>query len=723
MVSSNSNIIPPDKVKVINDYSYQIAKIVNKWGFRDYAKSTKIQHVRLWLSNFECDEIPFMFNLLNSIYLIDEEKEKELLHLISCNISKKFDLKEIKILSLEEDRASSGSRFLYKLKKELCVAEPDIANDFNYFDTDLKHATHLVFIDDVIGTGEQASKLLKEWSKINNSCHYYSLLGLQKGIDYIKNETGISSFSAVVFPEKSKVFSEKSTLKNKEKCKEISLKYGEQLYYEHTESKRHPLGYEDSQLLICFRDDCPNNTLPIIWAGLNSELKGLKSTIWHPLFERKYVPKPIKESTTSKLLPHTPLGYFINIGTTSSRLFEVVDKENLREHTMISYTISDPKDDGYLEGIICHIKNEILPKMNGNTSQLFSKVFVDCNFIDVFNGEDQSVQKDFIREFYKQTNLYFNILSKTQTVQNLKRLFGNISDKTAIINIASHSVDIFVFSDGEFTLYSLDITLTDVRTFVEKEDFPEIWDDQNIKKIKEYIQERVIKSLQNITVENAIVIKDELRFMQDNGYPLKNDSGQLCLSQREYKKANQKILFTIDYKKIVEHDNKEISTRHRLYGFKFGHILIETILDLMKNKSVIPKNDLSIHGSINAYIFNVVLSGSTHNNGVAYMLEAHKIIKKMDSTILSPIFTVDGKLAKEITADTEYEHLKAIDECDVLLICNNSDDGYFGESTKCHIYYAYAQKKTIAFWRKPSDDKQLSFIPHEHWESIRELIT
>jgi nucleoside 2-deoxyribosyltransferase len=103
------------------------------------------------------------------------------------------------------------------------------------------------------------------------------------------------------------------------------------------------------------------------------------------------------------------------------------------------------------------------------------------------------------------------------------------------------------------------------------------------------------------------------------------------------------------------------------------------------------------------------------------MFQAQKIMEQIGATVLSPSVTSDRTLAKEITADTEYEHLKAIDDCDVLFICNNRDDGYLGESTKCHIYYAYAQKKTIAFWREPLADKQLSFIPHEYWEPIKEF--
>jgi len=90
--------------------------------------------------------------------------------------------------------------------------------------------------------------------------------------------------------------------------------------------------------------------------------------------------------------------------------------------------------------------------------------------------------------------------------------------------------------------------------------------------------------------------------------------------------------------------------------------------------------------------------------------------------ITSPLFTAKGKLAKSISPDTEYDHLKAIDDCDVLFICNGDDNGYLGDSTKCQIYYAYAQKKTIAFWREPSENERISFIPSEDWGTIENLL-
>lgn len=421
--------------------------------------------------------------------------------------------------------------------------------------------------------------------------------------------------------------------------------------------------------------------------------------------------------------PPLPIGYCINIGTTSCRLFEVLNNKTLKETVVSTYDVNDPEDDDYLDGIIAHVKKELLPRMQGNPAHLLQKVFVDSDFADIFSQHhDQTLQKDFTRKFYEETNLYFNVLSKTQTEENLKRLFHELPNRTAIINVGARGVDILRYDDGKFHMHSIEITLADIMEYARLKNFPEVWTEPTVDTIKDYIRGRIGHQLDDVKVDNSIIIKGELEFMQNLGYPLKMETGQLSLTQRVYKQANREKLFFTDYLATLKSQHGDDTAVRRLHGFKFGHLLIETMLDAMRNKRVLPKNDLSIHGNhINAYIFNVVISGSTHGGREMYMLEAHDIVQKMEANVLSPPI-IDGKLSETITADTEYAHLKAIDECDVLFICNRAENGYIGESTKCEIYYAYALRKTIAFWHEPPADKRLSFIPHEHWGAIRSLV-
>ena len=418
-----------------------------------------------------------------------------------------------------------------------------------------------------------------------------------------------------------------------------------------------------------------------------------------------------------------PIGYCVSIGTTSCRLFEVLDSQTLKEVAICTYDVSDTDTahrDDYLAGIISHVKNELLPKMRGNPAHLLQKVFVDSSFAGIFDQYgDAAILRDFCRTFYAETNLYFNILSRRQTLEHLKRLFDGLPDDTAILNIGSQSTDVLVYSGGAFSMYTLDISLADVRRFVGQHSFPPVWTDAHLAQIREFVRARIGDQLKGISISNAIIIKDELRFMRDTGYPLMLDGSQYYMSQRAYKNANRRLLFFKDYEGLMASQHEDESTVHRLSGFRYGHALIEIILDMMNNERVIPRNEVTIHGSgANAYIFNVAISGSTHSGRDVHIVEASRIIGSMGANVLSPPI-LNGKLAQEITADSEYEHLKAIDECDVLFVCNRADDGYIGETTKCEIYYAYAMRKTIAFWREPPDDKRLSFIPHEHWGAIK----
>lgn len=411
------------------------------------------------------------------------------------------------------------------------------------------------------------------------------------------------------------------------------------------------------------------------------------------------------------------IGFFINFGVTTCRLFEVLkDQKGLNERISISYDISDPQNPKYLRGIIEHVKNEILPNINKSQNQIFLKTFADACFSDVFPNENK--RNSFIMDFYNETSLYFNILSQKQTSENLRRLFKNIGSGTAIINIGSQYVDILVQQGNRFQMYNLKLTLNDISNYIKKHAIPERWDESIINSLKRYIAKKIRPELEGIVSKSVVIIKDELKFMRDLGYPLMFDEGCNCLSIEDYKQANREFLFCIDYQKEVETKNSDISAIKRLYGFKNGHIILETIFDCLGTETVIPSDELSIHGSLNAYIFNVVISGSSNGERADYMVEAHKLMTEMGATVLSPRI-INGQLSKQTHA-TDVKHASAIRDCDLLFVCNK--DGYIGKQTGREIYGAYLLNKPIAFWREPEDDERLDFIPHEQWWSLMKYL-
>ena len=416
------------------------------------------------------------------------------------------------------------------------------------------------------------------------------------------------------------------------------------------------------------------------------------------------------------------IGYLINIGVTTCRLFRVNDDNSLKEDRVISYQAS-PSSENYFDEIITNIQDLV----KTFPDSFLVKVIVDSKFADLFQSETDL--KDFIREFYVKTNLYFNILTPEQTVRNLSQLFGDLSSDTAIINIGRNYVDIMTLTAaGKLDSTSLTYSLTDVQVLVNSKKMHEVLTEENIEYLKNQIKRRIKSGLQGIKVGKAIIIKDELSFMQEFNYPLVHNPNesikehQYIINFENYKKANHEKLFTVNFREELLSRGFDESKQKRIYGFKFGHLLLETIFELLNVKLIIPSDLLNIHGSINSYIYNVVLSGSTQPSHVKYFAEAAKLIEQLGAKITSPQFDKEDQLFP-ITTKSEYAHLKAIDDCDILFVCNK--DGYIGRSTACEIYYASALRKTIVFWTDPQDEQsnkdedRLYCIPHEHWNHIK----
>ena len=359
--------------------------------------------------------------------------------------------------------------------------------------------------------------------------------------------------------------------------------------------------------------------------------------------------------TSSNYYSNDVIGYFINFGVTTCRLFEILKEGKiLKERQTISYDISNPKDPTYLKG----------------------------------------------------------------TAANLKRLFKKFENGTAIVNIGLKYIDIMVRKGNKFDMHNLKFTLEDVSNYISKHAIPEIWDESTISQIKDFIGEKIKGGIERIKAKSVVIIKDELKFMTELGYPLKFEDGCNCISFESYKKANREFLFNIDYRNEVNVDYSDSAIANRMYGFKNGHIILEEIFECIGTEKVIPSDELSIHGSLNAYIFNVVISGSAKDERAKYMIEAHKIMTEMGATVLSPR-VVNGKLSKQ-TVETDINHANAIRECDLLFVSNK--DKYIGEQTAREIYGAFILNKPIAFWRESNNVERLEYIPHEQWWNLMKFL-
>jgi hypothetical protein len=108
-----------------------------------------------------------------------------------------------------------------------------------------------------------------------------TICGLEAGKEAIEKEAPQLPFKFEVYTcdtlnDSNRCFTNKSLFfdndLDRKRAKEIALEYGIRI------QKKHPLGYDEGQLLIVFPDTCPNNSLPILWCSSDPS--------WSPLFRR-----------------------------------------------------------------------------------------------------------------------------------------------------------------------------------------------------------------------------------------------------------------------------------------------------------------------------------------------------------------------------------------------------------------------------------------------------
>jgi hypothetical protein len=182
--------------------------------------------------------------------------------------------------------------YLYRQVNELEASNFIFHQDIFSNETTLKfpEIKRYVFLDDISGTGSQMSNFIRKENirliqKINSEIEllYFPIFATTDAIECVVK----SSFNQILvkplfeLDESYKVFSKKSRyfpeqLKNEKvfrlMSKHIFNKYALNLGF----TKEQALGYGQSQLLIGFSHNTPDNTLPLFWNDKQ----------WYPIFKR-----------------------------------------------------------------------------------------------------------------------------------------------------------------------------------------------------------------------------------------------------------------------------------------------------------------------------------------------------------------------------------------------------------------------------------------------------
>ena len=271
-------------------------------------------NIDLWLDNFTGECLSEDVERLNALYLLTKflyfgQKEiQELLramfrdhfrHRISVKVRSslpnKDDFHMLHQRFLDElnrtrffgvgNPAESGSHILYYFRQvnglpnrifpslnQLC------SGGLNDPSTQWTHPNvgRLVFIDDFCGR-HQASKfshqnipLLRKIalrSSVNVEFWYLILVATTDGLEFLRQNSDFDHVESVAeldssyrtFGDDSQIYRHPPAGVDKREATDMANHYGKSLW------SAHPLGYRDSQLLLGFNHNVPDNTLPVIW--------------------------------------------------------------------------------------------------------------------------------------------------------------------------------------------------------------------------------------------------------------------------------------------------------------------------------------------------------------------------------------------------------------------------------------------------------------------------
>lgn len=226
----------------------------------------------------------------------------------------------------------------------------------------------------------------------------------------------------------------------------------------------------------------------------------------------------------------------------------------------------------------------------------------------------------------------------------------------------------------------------------------------------------------DISPEIAFYTGGELKYMKLTDYPLKDNDlfvdnyHPKVINYEDFIKKSREI-----YSNVSLDELKSLMPKNPdwMKGAKSCTLIATAIFKKYGVKKIIPSDTNLIHGVSRKEFRKVTISGSFRKH-IDYILSYRDKLENAGAEVLSPRFsevknpgeefvTFEGEEGKS-PLELERFHLNAIEEADVLLVCD--PNGYVGASAMLEIGYANAVGKRVVFTEVP-DEFMLNVLPRE----------
>jgi len=235
--------------------------------------------IETWLSNFNSKEDRIAaLKLLDKLTYITYQEMRPFITAAYNTLLYSINSENLKNCYVSPiGKPTSGSNHLAKLFQEENRIDDYLLIPFDNLEslikTDNKKDT-VILIDDFIGSGNTYIKWYEDHRALLDSFQevfYVSIMGIQKGINNIELKNKTKVICANIFDEEDRVIDGTLFLEDKPQIEKLIKKHSSRIASEYV------YGYDNSQLLLTFENNIPNNSVGILWWNKN----------WKPLIERK----------------------------------------------------------------------------------------------------------------------------------------------------------------------------------------------------------------------------------------------------------------------------------------------------------------------------------------------------------------------------------------------------------------------------------------------------
>lgn len=263
------------------EYDHKIKRLKDK--FPGYYPDITESRIKDFIKQFNNDDYGLALKTLEKTRYFSNSKIIKYLRLLTNVLQDEIDLTNTNVYfcSMSISSGKSTDAIIGKIRKILNMNKREFdwkylhLRDLENLQNDSKHKT-IIFADDFIGSGSTIQHLwstLQNWYNSNHEYYVGVIIGYENIINNIESLTPLKIRYADdlltdndrIFHEDNIDFSEDEKKTLKKYCRLVEKR------------KEYQYGFRNSQSLIIFSENAPNNAIPILHK---------KSPNWVPLFPR-----------------------------------------------------------------------------------------------------------------------------------------------------------------------------------------------------------------------------------------------------------------------------------------------------------------------------------------------------------------------------------------------------------------------------------------------------